>query len=874
MRKKIPHSINHLFLLTISIKQKEYITAIHKNCTRLLLFVCLILNGLAASSQKKDSLQSPQQDSLQLFQQDSLQLHQKDTVRKEFINQLKQLGFSEVKKGMQKFQEDRTETNQEKLIESIQRTMQAATNYVEIGVDTTGLNEELTDIERWYNIAIDGVLINKSTTQTKGNLEVSAKILKELLKRIQDRQRSLDKYYEELLEFRNDIDSLYSDSSLYRLSSDSATSARYIQKMVLLASEIKPADSVLKHALGNVAALETNVNLTVNKFNTGIKQIEKFQQDLFHQYFKREFPNLSQPSANGTKRSLSGIARISIAKAKLSLSFYTINYINGIIIILLLIVGCTYFLRSLKHRLREKKVLNNDFSGQLVLRYPVLSAILLVLSLFQFIFLQPVFAFSFLIWTISAICLTIIFSGYITRYWMYSWITVFSLFLLGCADNFMREPSRIERWFMFGLAVAGVISCVIILLKGRKEELKEKWIVYFMVLMGLMESASALLNFYGRYNLAKTGLTNGFLNVVIGLLFLWVVRFINEGLSLASIVYEAPDKKFFYINFKKLGNKVPAIFYVLLVIGWSILLGRNFYISRVISEPIDDFLHRERIVGNYSFTVISLLIFFLILVLSTVVSRVVSFFASDDSGAHSTKKSGIGSWLLLVRIGIISIGFFLAFAAAGISMDKITIIISALGIGIGFGLQTLVNNLVSGLIISFEKPVNVGDIVEVGTRSGVMKSIGFRSSVVYTWDGADVVIPNGDLLNQHLVNWTLGNTKRRIDILIGVAYGTDLEKTKLLLEELAKKDSRVLRVPTPTVLVKEFSNSAINLRLLFWVPNVLEWTNVQSDIISAIDIAFKENNIVIPFPQQDIHIRSVESNVPEIKKEDKTDEQL
>lgn len=207
-------------------------------------------------------------------------------------------------------------------------------------------------------------------------------------------------------------------------------------------------------------------------------------------------------------------------------------------------------------------------------------------------------------------------------------------------------------------------------------------------------------------------------------------------------------------------------------------------------------------------------------------------------------------------------------------MDKITIIISALGIGIGFGLQALVNNLVSGLIISFEKPVNVGDIVEIGTRSGVMKSIGFRSSVMYTWDGADVVIPNGDLLNQHLVNWTLGNTKRRIDILISVAYGTDLEKTKQILEDLAKNDNRVLRVPAPAVLVKEFSNSSINLRLLIWVYDAVEYTNVQSDIISAIDIAFKENNIIIPFPQRDVHIRSVAGDLPETKTENKTSEEV
>jgi len=262
---------------------------------------------------------------------------------------------------------------------------------------------------------------------------------------------------------------------------------------------------------------------------------------------------------------------------------------------LLLIVGCTYFLRSLKQRLKEKGVLKHDYSGQLVLRYPVLSAILLVFSLFQFMFSQPVFAFSFLIWMISAICLTTIFRGYISRYWMSSWLTMFLLFLLACADNFIRQSSRPERWFMFGLSIAGAISGLVILFKGRKGQLKEKWIIYFMMLTIIMEGASAVLNFYGRYNISKTLLTNGFLNVVIGLLFLWVVRLINEGLSLASVVYEAPDKKLFYINFKKLGNRAPKVFYVLLVIGWSILVGRNFYISSVISEPVDNFLYQERI---------------------------------------------------------------------------------------------------------------------------------------------------------------------------------------------------------------------------------------------------------------------------------------
>jgi small-conductance mechanosensitive channel len=145
--------------------------------------------------------------------------------------------------------------------------------------------------------------------------------------------------------------------------------------------------------------------------------------------------------------------------------------------------------------------------------------------------------------------------------------------------------------------------------------------------------------------------------------------------------------------------------------------------------------------------------------LSVITSKIVSFFATDARirPGGDERRAGLGSWLLLIRITIISLGLFLAVAATGAPLDRITIILGALSVGVGLGLQALVNNLVSGLIIAFEKPVNVGDSVEIGGRSGMIKSIGFRSSILSTVDGAEVIIPNGDLLNAHLVNWSLGN---------------------------------------------------------------------------------------------------------------------
>jgi small-conductance mechanosensitive channel len=334
---------------------------------------------------------------------------------------------------------------------------------------------------------------------------------------------------------------------------------------------------------------------------------------------------------------------------------------------------------------------------------------------------------------------------------------------------------------------------------------------------------------------------------------------INQSLALASKAYSIPGKKLFNINFERMGSKVPPLFYVLLFIGWFILFARNFYVFRLIADPIKTLIIENRTIGNFSFTVGSIFEFFLILYLAGLASRIVSFFATGTPGEYhsNTQKGGVGSWLLIIRIAIFSIALLLAFATIGIPMDRLTIILSALSVGIGFGLQSLVNNLVSGLIISFEKPVKVGDIVEIGGQSGTIKSIGFRSSIISTFFGSHLVIANGELLNQHLINWTHDSNSRRVDIPMGVAYGTNLQKVIKILKELPAKDDRVLSYPPPWVTVSQFGDSSIDMQLSFWVRNIREWIAVKSDIILAIDTAFKENKIEIPFPQQDIHIRSV-----------------
>jgi small-conductance mechanosensitive channel len=206
-------------------------------------------------------------------------------------------------------------------------------------------------------------------------------------------------------------------------------------------------------------------------------------------------------------------------------------------------------------------------------------------------------------------------------------------------------------------------------------------------------------------------------------------------------------------------------------------------------------------------------------------------------------------------LAVFTLGFFIAVAASGIPIDKITIILGALSVGIGFGLQTIVNNLVSGIILAFERPIQIGDTIQVGTVEGVVKDIGIRASKIKNWDGAEVIIPNGDLLANHLTNWTLSDKTRRVELTIGVAYDSDMDLvTELIQKQLAADE--ILNLPTPKVFLQTFGDNSVNFRVLFWVNDVDIWVLIRDQVMRGIFKSFKENGIEIPFPQRDLHIKN------------------
>lgn len=208
---------------------------------------------------------------------------------------------------------------------------------------------------------------------------------------------------------------------------------------------------------------------------------------------------------------------------------------------------------------------------------------------------------------------------------------------------------------------------------------------------------------------------------------------------------------------------------------------------------------------------------------------------------------------------VIGIAFIVGLGVAGFDFGSLAIIAGALSVGIGFGLQNVVNNFLSGLILLFERPIKTGDWIVVGGTEGHVKRIRIRSTQIQTFDRADVIVPNSELISSQVTNWMLNDARGRARIAVGVAYGTNTQKVKTILEEIAAAHPKIITngsSPKPKVLFRGFGDSSLDFELRCYIENIDERIEVISDINFSIDAAFRENNIEIPFPQRDIHIRS------------------
>jgi small-conductance mechanosensitive channel len=222
-------------------------------------------------------------------------------------------------------------------------------------------------------------------------------------------------------------------------------------------------------------------------------------------------------------------------------------------------------------------------------------------------------------------------------------------------------------------------------------------------------------------------------------------------------------------------------------------------------------------------------------------------------------SSGRDTLLTLTGYLVYTVAALFAFGMMGMDYTKLALIFGALSVGIGFGLQNIVSNFISGLILLFERPIRIGDWVVVGGIEGYVRKINIRATVIETFDMAEIIVPNSEFISGQVTNWTLDSLVGRVVVPVGVSYGSNAQQVKDILLDVARANPEVItngRAPEPSVIFREFGDSSLNFQLRCFLKNVDKRLGILSELNFAIDKAFREAGIEIPFPQRDLHIKN------------------
>jgi len=438
------------------------------------------------------------------------------------------------------------------------------------------------------------------------------------------------------------------------------------------------------------------------------------------------------------------------------------------------------------------------------------------------------------------------------------------LYILLRLNGLLGVGSAPERYGLFVLTAAAAAAVAWIFRPGGPAAMVEagRWWsgARLAARLGMVVLAAALLANIGGLVSLSSLLTNAVINSA----FAAIVLFAGVVVTRATILALCQTEFMQRLNLVRwhaaaIDYWVVRVLPLVALLAWLAATMRMFRIDGALGRLLASTLSATATIGTVEISLGDILGFALAIWIGVMLSRLLRFVLTVDVFPRVTLPRGVAATIsMLIHYTVLGIAFVLAVAAAGIQLDRFALIVGALSVGIGFGLQNIVNNFISGLILAFERPVQAGDTVQFSSMFGKVTRIGVRSSTVRTFDGAEVIVPNANLISNEVTNWTLSDMRRRMEIMVGVAYGTKPRQVMDLLLNAANADERLLQNPAPNVLFLGFGDSSLDFSLRAWTDDFDNYLTIKSGLTLAVHDALYAAGIEIPFPQRDLHLRSVD----------------
>jgi len=355
-----------------------------------------------------------------------------------------------------------------------------------------------------------------------------------------------------------------------------------------------------------------------------------------------------------------------------------------------------------------------------------------------------------------------------------------------------------------------------------------------------------LANIFGYVNLGNLLGIIFLRSVYLAAVFYTVIRIIEGLIIVALHVRPLGSSRVISLHRPMLQRRACRLLEFLAFLFWLNLLLNFFGLRNPLIASIGAALNANLAIGSFNITLGGILAFLITVWASFLISKFLRFVLEEDVYHHFHLARGIPYAIsTMLHYAILLLGFFVALGALGIDLTKLTILAGAFSVGIGFGLQNVINNFVSGLILLFERPIKVGDVIEVGGNVGDVTRIGIRASVIRTADGSEVIVPNGSLISSQVTNWTFSDRKRAVEVSVNVAGGADPQRVVELLKSTAAAHPGVAREPLPHVYVTNFSAGALTFQLRAWIDRYEDLAQLRSDLSLALNNALAREKIAI-----------------------------
>lgn len=713
------------------------------------------------------------------------------------------------------FEETATDSDYLMSIEKAGDVLQSAANDAEFEGNTFHLFGEIKRTESKLDLILASL---KGANPNVRNQQMYRIVLKEIEQELNNQNKAIDHRNSNLEKIKSKILDLRKDKTLFTLIKDTIRRKQFKTELASLKKRYLKTDSLMTK---NQEVLNLKKRLTVehkiavsNALTTVETKLEKSGISIL----KKEYPSLWSTDTTAKKTVSHNIkAKVIIEE---NVAAYYLSYKAGGLITLCFFMGLLawYISRNLKYLKSNGHAENLSlFNFKYLNRGVILPVIVIGLNIAIVTNLYAPALFLELLQLGSLGVLTILFKKNWSGKSMRNWLLLFGLFFALCFLDLFIEVGLFQRCSFIIINILG-IRYGLIQIKSLKDQLYIKgffkWAsIIFIGLNGL----SILYNIFGRVSLSNMLSLTAFISLTQIIALSVLLKIILEIILLqiyTTRIKRGIEKIFDYEN---VSDTLKKPFIIIISYMWLVVIASNLNIWESLRSSLGTLLSRPNTIGSITFTLGNIVLFFIIVWAAHLLQNYVAYFfgeIEDENEENVNKRQH--SKLLITRLIVLIVGYLLAVAASGMPLDKLSILLGALGVGVGLGLQNVVNNFVSGIILIFDKPIQIGDVIDISSESGRVKSMGLRTTKINAPNGAEIIIPNGNLLSQNITNWTYTDNFKLVDIAIEISGDATPEDINTTILSSLESLPLVNNTKPSQIYYNSISDGKFKIQIKFW----------------------------------------------------------